>query len=100
MVFVCENPSIVESAADRLGAGSAPLVCTYGKPSLAALTLLRALNRCGARLCVRADNDTTGRAIVPSILALCPGAVTWRFDETSPTFEEQLVDDLLADLAD
>ncbi len=95
-VFVCENPSVVEASADRLGASCAPLICTFGRPGLAATSLLGALAAAGARLCIGADSDTTGHAIVAELLALTPGSVPWRMD--SPGFEEERLDDLLADL--
>ena len=97
-VFVCENPSVVEAAADRLGPRCAPLVCTYGKPSLAALRLLGALDACGARLRVRADQDEAGRSIVAGIRRHCPAATPWRYGAGEPTYEEELIDDLIADL--
>ncbi|MDO5094042.1 MAG: TIGR02679 domain-containing protein [Propionibacteriaceae bacterium] len=94
-VFVCENPSIVEAAADRFGAASRPLVCTFGVPSQAALDLLRAVG--GARLHVRADEDPAGRRIVARLLRL-PDATPWRMGEET-RYEEQLLEDLLVDLA-
>lgn len=96
-VFVCENPSIVEAAADRLGEGSRPLVCTFGVPSQAAWVLLRALTE-QATLRVRADEDAVGRRIASALLRL-PGAQPWRLDSVSVRYEEELVDELLADLA-
>lgn len=96
-VFVCENPSVVEAAADRLGAGCAPLVCTYGNPSVAAFRLLRVLEASGARLRVRADDDEAGRAIVAAIRAACPSSTPWRYGN-GPTYEEEVVEDLIADL--
>lgn len=98
-VFVCENPSIVESAADRLGARCAPLICTFGIPSQAALTLLRRLDTAGVRLSVRADNDHAGQAIVRTVRSAAPGSDLWRYGPDAPTYEEQLVAELLADLS-
>jgi uncharacterized protein (TIGR02679 family) len=95
-VYVCENPSIVEAAADRLGTRCRPLVCTYGFPDLAALTLLRALART-ATLYVRADGDAAGWKIVAGLAEL-PGVVRWRMPEGLAQFEEELLPELLADL--
>lgn len=99
-VFVCENPSVLESAADRLGARCRPLICTFGIPSQAALMLTRMLDEAGVRLFVRADNDRAGQQIVAAVQASAPHSVPWRFDIDSPTYEEQVLPDLLADLAE
>lgn len=98
-VFVCENPSVLESAADRFGATCRPLICTFGIPSQAALTLVRLLDRGGVQLAVRADNDRAGRQIVAALRAAAPSSRLWRFDADSPTYEEQVLPDLLADLS-
>ncbi len=96
-VFVCENPSIVEAAADTLGATSHPLICTFGRPSAAALQLLEAV---GPQTVIRvqADSDATGRAIVAAIIADNPTATPWRMPESGVVYEEELVDDLMRDL--
>ncbi|WP_460743733.1 TIGR02679 domain-containing protein [Mariniluteicoccus endophyticus] len=95
-VFVCENPSIVEAAADRHGDGSRPLVCTFGVPSHAAIELLRVI--CAqATLHVHADEDTVGRRIVESLLRL-RGARRWRMDSTTLRYEEEVLAELLSDL--
>ncbi len=78
-VFVCENPAIVASAVDRLGARAAPLVCTAGFLRGATRLLLRTLVESGARLRVRADFDVEGLHIAGKTLCL-PEAAPWRFD--------------------
>ncbi len=95
-VFVCENPSIVEAAADRFGASSRPLVCTFGVPGRAAQLLLEPIAQ-RTRLRVRADGDATGWQIVNSLLGL-PGAKPWRMPPGFSAYEEEIVDDLLDDL--
>jgi len=97
-VYVCENPTIVEAAADRLGASARPLVCTFGRPDASAMTLLHALAP-DARLHVRADADPAGWSIVDSLLLALPGAVLWRMPRGQTCYEEELVDDLIDDLA-
>ncbi len=62
-VHVCENPSIVALAADRLGAACAPLVCTDGMPAAAQQALLRQLIEAGAQLLYHGDFDWPGIAI-------------------------------------
>lgn len=79
-VFVCENPSIVVAAADRLGSQVAPLVCVEGVPSTAASLLLRRLGEAGCRLRFRCDFDWAGIRIGQGLAAL-PGASPWRFSE-------------------
>lgn len=96
-VFVCENPSIVEAAADALGATSQPLICAFGRPSAAVLQLLRAVGS-HTEIKVQADADVTGRAIVASLVAELPTATPWRMPETGVAYEEELVDELLTDL--
>lgn len=96
-VFVCENPAIVEAAADRFGATSRPLVCTFGNPDLATTTLLTSLAE-HTRLRVRADGDRVGWQIVERLLRL-PGATTWRMPAGFDQYEEEILDDLLGDLA-
>lgn len=96
-VFVCENPAIVEAAADRYGTASRPLVCTFGQPNLATMRLLSALAP-AATLRVRADGDTVGWGIVERLLRLS-GARTWRMPEGFDRYEEEILDELLVDLA-
>ena len=96
-VFVCENPAIVEAAADRYGPDSRPLVCTFGLPNLAATTLLSSLAST-ATLRVRADGDAVGWRIVDRLLLL-PGARPWRMPAGFDRYEEEILDELLEDLA-
>lgn len=77
-VFVCENPSIVAIAADRLGASSAPLICTDGMPSAAQRTLISQLAAAGARLRYHGDFDWPGLTIGNFVTGAL-GAQPWRF---------------------
>jgi uncharacterized protein (TIGR02679 family) len=77
-VFVCENPSIVAIAADRLGASCASLVCTDGMPSAAQRTLISQLAATGARLRYHGDFDWPGLTIGNFIIRAL-GAQPWRF---------------------
>lgn len=76
-VFVCENPGVVQHAADRLGARCAPLICTDGVPSTAALVLLRAIMSGTIRF--HGDFDWGGLRI-GNILRQQLGASPWRFE--------------------
>lgn len=99
VVRICENPSVVEAAADSLGERCPPLVCTYGRPSTAAHTLLRGLHASGVLLLVSADRDSAGTQISNNLLNTYPGGQPWAID-LSGTYEEDRLDGLIADLAD
>ncbi|GAB3727673.1 TIGR02679 family protein [Nocardiopsis nanhaiensis] len=77
-VSVCENPTVLAAAADRLGADCAPLVCLQGQPSAAALTLLRQAASGGARVRLHADFDWGGVRIASRVAAQV-GWTPWRF---------------------
>jgi len=80
-VFVCENPAVVQAAAERLGPGHAPLLCTEGQPSLAAALLLESLRASGAVLRYHGDFDWAGIRIANNLMASC-GARPWRMATT------------------
>ncbi|HQZ00424.1 MAG TPA: TIGR02679 domain-containing protein [Propionicimonas sp.] len=98
-VFVCENPSVVEAAADRLGSASAPLVCTFGRPGVAALRLLQALAP-SVQLRLRADGDRAGWSIVNGLLNRFDRAERWRMPDGFAGFEEEILGALLDDLSE
>jgi uncharacterized protein (TIGR02679 family) len=75
-VFICENPSVIEAAADQLGVGSAPLACVEGRPSVAAGLLLETLQHAGSVLHYHGDFDWPGLAIAHSLIEA--GALPWR----------------------
>nr|WP_081635604.1 TIGR02679 domain-containing protein [Nocardia sp. BMG111209] len=79
-IYVCENPTVVEAAADELGERCAPLICTDGVPALAALDLIAGAADAGIEVRVRADIDATGFVIVDAVRTAAPGAGLWRFD--------------------
>jgi uncharacterized protein (TIGR02679 family) len=97
VVRVCENPAVVEAAADELSAGAPPLVCTYGRPSLAARALLTALAEAGAQVLVTADRDDAGCAILAGLLADVPEAREW-LPDAEGMYEENRLRALLEDL--
>jgi uncharacterized protein (TIGR02679 family) len=78
-VYLCENPTVVAEAANRLGAESAPLVCTSSHPAAAATTLLRLLTSAGAELVYHGDFDWPGLTIANGIITRF-GARPWRMD--------------------
>jgi uncharacterized protein (TIGR02679 family) len=75
-ILVCENPRIVEAAAQA--AVPSPVVATNGNPSGAVLLLLRQLLDAGARLRYHGDFDAAGLAICARLHAM--GLVPWRMD--------------------
>ncbi|PXY24533.1 hypothetical protein BA062_27055 [Prauserella flavalba] len=123
-VYVCENVTVVETAADALGARCPAMVCTDGMPSGAALDLMTALATGGCELHYRADIDQAGFVITDQVLSVAPSATPWRFDAATylitlgqdpgrepteslreayarygePVHEEAILDDLIADL--
>lgn len=98
VVRVCENPVVVEAAADRWGAAAMPLVCTYGRPSTAAWALLEAMAGAGASFLVSADRDKAGREIASELLGRLSEASAWLPDEAG-LYEEDRLRALVADLA-
>jgi uncharacterized protein (TIGR02679 family) len=77
VVWVCENPSIVTLAADRLAAASRPLVCLEGMPSSVTGLLLSEIRHLGATLRVHTDFDFGGIAIMGHVTSR-HGAEPWR----------------------
>jgi uncharacterized protein (TIGR02679 family) len=103
-VYVCENPAIVEAAAEQYPPCAA-LICTFGWPSAAAIWLIEGLHHAGTRLLVRADDDPAGQRIVAKVLQHAPTADLWRYRQRSAAeadetreYEEQVLGELLDDL--
>ncbi|MGW5571490.1 TIGR02679 family protein [Nocardia thailandica] len=80
-VYLCENPSVVAAAADRLGPGCPPLICTEGQPGAAVTTLLDQLAATGAELVYHGDFDWPGIAIA-TFLRRRYAWRPWRFGAT------------------
>lgn len=68
VIYVCENPTVVATAADRLGARSAPIICIEGKPRTPVSHLLRLLVEAGARLRYHGDFDWEGIRIAQFVM--------------------------------
>ena len=79
-VFVCENVTVLEAAADELGPACPPMVCSDGIPSHAALDLVATLAAAGCPISVRADVDEAGFVVVEQVRRVAPEAELWRFD--------------------
>jgi len=78
-VFVCENPRVIEAAAD--GNCQRWLVCTAGNPATTVQVLLDALIAAGARLAYRGDFDWSGIAIANRMFSRY-AARPWRMSAT------------------
>jgi len=76
-VYICENPSIVSSAAREIGHHCRPLICTNGQPNSTAHLLLSQLRQAGAELCCHADFDWAGLRIVDHLVRE-HSAIPWR----------------------
>jgi len=76
-VYICENPSVVAAAANRLGARCLPLVCIEGQPRTATRLLLNRLQSAGIRLMYHGDFDWAGIQITNTILGR-HNAAPWR----------------------
>jgi uncharacterized protein (TIGR02679 family) len=77
-IFICENPSVVAAAADRLGPRASPLLCTEGQPRTAIRLLLARLREAGATLKYHGDFDWPGIQIANGLVTRF-GVVGWRF---------------------
>jgi uncharacterized protein (TIGR02679 family) len=82
-IFVCENVTIAQAAADELGPDCPALVCTDGIASGAALDLLAGQSASGCTIETRADFDEAGFTIADQILSVAPDTYSWRYDATT-----------------
>lgn len=74
-VHVCENPRVIEAAADA--ARTAPLVCTSGSATTVVLTLLDTLAASGCTFAYHGDFDWPGITLANRITRRC-AAEPWR----------------------
>lgn len=75
-VLVCENPRVVESAAER-EVSEVGFVCTSGRPALVTLEVLHRLRAAGCRLLYHGDFDWAGIAMANDLVHRF-GVVPWR----------------------
>lgn len=78
-VFVCENPTVVDVAANKLGNSCRPLICIDGQPKTASRLLLDLLKAAGVRIRYHGDFDWDGIRIANTVMER-HGATSWRFD--------------------
>lgn len=78
-VLVVENPSVVALAADTLGTGCPPIVCTNGQPRAATMVLLRSLAAAGVPLRHHGDFDWGG-LVIGNLLHRRLPVEAWQFD--------------------
>jgi len=74
VVSVCENPQVMQAAAQQRVPGT--LVCLSGNPSTAGMRLLALLRRADATVRYHGDFDWPGTAVAARIFAA--GATPWR----------------------
>jgi uncharacterized protein (TIGR02679 family) len=79
LVWLCENPIVVASAADELGRRCPPLVCVNGQPSTAVWRLLELLTAAGSSFRYHGDFDWGGIRIGNTLRERIPWQ-PWRFD--------------------
>nr|WP_042186513.1 TIGR02679 family protein [Kibdelosporangium sp. MJ126-NF4]CEL17323.1 FIG124585: Hypothetical protein [Kibdelosporangium sp. MJ126-NF4]CTQ91449.1 FIG124585: Hypothetical protein [Kibdelosporangium sp. MJ126-NF4] len=79
LVWMCENPIVLASAADELGVACPPMVCVNGQPSVAVWRLLELLAAGGARFAYHGDFDWGGIRIGNTLRERLPWR-PWRFD--------------------
>jgi uncharacterized protein (TIGR02679 family) len=77
LVHICENPRVVEAAADA--ACSQPLVCTSGSAATVVLVLLDALAAASCRFAYHGDFDWPGLALANRIIRRYD-ALPWRLN--------------------
>jgi uncharacterized protein (TIGR02679 family) len=82
LAYVCENPSVVLAAAERLGPRCPPLVCAGGQPTAAVHRLLSQLGESGCTLRYHGDFDWGGIRIA-NLLWSRHAMQPWRFDTRS-----------------
>lgn len=73
-IWTCENPSVLAAAVGT----TATVICLEGRPSLAALLLLRALSESGALVRYHGDFGSGGISIANEVIGDL-GATPWRF---------------------
>ena len=78
-VFVCENPTVVDVAANRLGSSCKPLVCVDGQPKTASHLLLAALTQSGIAIRYHGDFDWEGIKMANQFMRR-HRAESWRFN--------------------
>ncbi|HEY0410383.1 MAG TPA: DUF2399 domain-containing protein [Candidatus Dormibacteraeota bacterium] len=77
VVFACENPSVMDATAERLGAACSPLVYVSGQMSIACRLLLGSLVGQGVEVRYHGDFDWGGVEIGNAVMRL--GGRPWRF---------------------
>lgn len=78
VVYVCENETVVGEAADRLGGGTAALICGRGQPTVAVMRLLQQLRQDGCSLRYHGDFDWPGIRIGNRVMRRL-AAMPWRY---------------------
>ena len=69
VVWVVENPTVLTTAAAKLGRKCPPIVCTQGSPSASTMVLLYQLAASGAKLVSHTDFDSAGLRITQLLVS-------------------------------
>ena len=77
-VYICENPTVLSVATDKVGRRCPPLVCTEGMPASAVLYLLDLLSDAGCDLHFHSDFDWGGVKIGNLLRERFPALEMWR----------------------
>jgi uncharacterized protein (TIGR02679 family) len=95
VVYVCENPAVLRRASGALGASSAPLICTEGRPSTAFHRLSAAVVSAGGELRYHGDFDWPGVSIAGAVISR-HGARPWRLSAADYLAGVRADDDYIA----
>ena len=79
VLWVCENPVVIDAAATELGPRCAPIVCTDGMPAGVVWRLLDRVRGAGIEMRIHADFDIGGLRIAGAVIGRT-GALPWRYD--------------------
>lgn len=78
VVFACENPTVIATAADALGVACPAMICTNGQPRSGVRETLRRLSTAGVRVLYHGDFDWPGVVIARGLFSRAE-AIPWRF---------------------
>lgn len=78
VVFACENPTVIATAADTLGPACPPMICTNGQLRSGVRETFRRLSAAGVRVLYHGDFDWPGIVIARGLFGRGE-ALPWRF---------------------
>lgn len=84
VVFACENPTVIATAADALGPACPPMICTNGQLRSGVRETFRRLSTAGVRVLYHGDFDWPGIVIARGLFGRAE-ALPWRFSASDYT---------------